>query len=107
MDITRIPHGAFLDYFYRDFDIDNPTEANSEQRRLQWARKHPNSPQNGGGTSSATSSQNDRNAPSFTSNKKKSATKKSIANYVPITDDSKFKKWIDDVMAIADAEGTP
>ena len=32
--------------------------------------------------------------------------KKSIGNYVAITDDSKFKKWIDDVTAIANAEGT-
>ena len=32
--------------------------------------------------------------------------KKSIGNYVAITDDSKCKKWIDNVTAIADAEGT-
>ena len=59
---------------------------------MQWARRHPNSPQNGGGTSSA-SSQNGRNAPSSTSNKKKSDfMEKNIANYVSIKDDSKFKK---------------
>ena len=104
MDITRIPRGAFLDYFYRDFDIDNPTKENSEQRRLQWARRHPTSPQNGGGTSSA-SSQNGQSAPSSANNKKKSdSMKKSIGNYVSITDDRKFKKWIDDVTAIAKAE---
>jgi hypothetical protein len=32
--------------------------------------------------------------------------KKSIQNYVPISEDSKFKSWIDDVKAIAEAEGT-
>ena len=45
MDITRIPRGAFLDYFYKDFDIDNPTKEDKEQRRLQWGRRHPTSPQ--------------------------------------------------------------
>ena len=68
--------------------------------------RHPNSPHNGGGTSSA-SSQNDQSALSPASNKKKSdSMKKSIGNYVAITDDSKCKKWIDNVTAIADAEGT-
>ena len=61
------------------------------------------------GTRLQTSSQNGRNAPPSTSDKKKSdSMKKSIANYnyVSIKDGSKFKKWIDDFMAIADAEGT-
>ena len=32
--------------------------------------------------------------------------KKSINNFVPIADDSKFKSWIDGVKAIAEADGT-
>jgi hypothetical protein len=71
MDITRIMRDAFLDYYYgREFDIDHPTEVDMEQRLLQWARRHPNSPQNGG--NSSVSSQNGVNASSYTSTKKKS-----------------------------------
>ena len=39
MDITRITRGAFLDYFYSDFDIDAPTEVDNKQRVLQWERR--------------------------------------------------------------------
>ena len=106
MDITKIPRSAFLDYFYGPFDINNPTKEDKEQRLAQWARRHPTSPQNGGGTSSA-GSQNGQSTTSSTSPKKKSnSLKKSIQNYKPIDDDSKYKEWIDDVDAIAAAEGT-
>jgi len=106
MDITKIPRSAFLDYFYGPFDINNPTKEDKEQRLAQWARRHPTSPQNGGGTSSA-GPQNGQNTTSSTSYKKKSnSLKKSIQNYKPIDDDSKYKDWIDDVVAMAAAEGT-
>ena len=106
MDITKIPRSAFLDYFFGPFDIDHPTEEDKEQRLSQWARRHPASPQNGGGTSSA-GSQNGQGTTSSTSPKKKSnSLKKSIQNFVSLSDDSKFKEWIDDVDAIAAAEGT-
>ena len=59
-----------------------------------------------GGKPSA-SPQNGQSAVPFTNNKKKSdSMKKSIQNYVPLSDDSKFKSWMDDVKAIAEAEGT-
>jgi hypothetical protein len=106
MDITRIPRSAFLDYFYGPFDIDHPTKEDREQRLSQWARRHPTSPQNGGGPSSA-GSQNGQGTTSSTSSKKKSnSIKKGIQNFVSLSDDSKFKEWMDDVDAIAAAEGT-
>ena len=77
-----------------------------EQRLLQWARRHPNSPHNG--DNSSVSSQNGVNASSYTSTKKKSnpMKEKNISNYVTIKEDCKFNKWINDVTAIVDAEGT-
>ena len=72
MDITRIPRSAFLDYFYSGFDIDDPTEVDNEERLLQWARRHPTSPQNSGGPSSTSSQNGQGTTPSTTSSKKRS-----------------------------------
>ena len=72
MDITQIPRSAFLDYFYSVFDIDHPTKEDREQRLSQWARRHPTSPQNSGGPSSASSQNGQGTTPSTTSSKKRS-----------------------------------